>query len=240
MRSKRHAGEPMRDVGHRGGEFMFRLKKYADTVFEEKVIVQPEGTERGGVDVVKPEEPIKEIPHKPTLQPMASLSELKKTLKKALANDLGEAFELFYNTIDDNSSVTNLLINLQGQYNGMKKQENMGLSEPDFANRTYNRIRVALQDTVDKLEEDDLKPDALKASGTPVVVNNGNDQQVKVTISELERKGLESQLNILLKKLNFFLQQQAVINDPSQRFTLDMQIEETQQKVDEIKAKLGI
>jgi len=51
---------------------------------------------------------------------------------------------------------------------------------------------------------------------------------------------LENQLNILQKKLNFFLERQAVTSDPSQKFTLEMQIEETQQQINEAKGKLGI
>ena len=43
-----------------------------------------------------------------------------------------------------------------------------------------------------------------------------------------------------LEKLNFFLERQAVISDPSQKFSLEMQIEETQQQINEAKAKLGI
>jgi hypothetical protein len=99
--------------------------------------------------------------------------------------------------------------------------------------RTYNRIRVALTEMADRLDANDLKPGFLQTGGNG---DNGNAPQ----LGDLERKGLQVQLDILQKKLNFFLQQHAIISDPSQKFTLDMQIDETQQQIQEVKAKLGL
>lgn len=222
---------PLHGVGDRGGEFMFRLKEVANKVYEDNLIVKPEGTDRGGSNVRNnepdtPQEAVKEV--------FASIEDLRAVLKRYLADsEFEKAFHLYNKSVNGSSSMANTLISLQGQYNGMKKQKLQGLVGDDFATRIFNRIRVALTEMADSLEDSDLKADFLQKK-----IIDSTPQPSQLT--PLERQGLESQLNILQKKLNYFLQQQAVISDPSQKFTLEMQIQEAQQQVDEAKAKLGI
>lgn len=264
-------GESLRIPGNMGGEFMFRLKEIADQEIIEEVVVEdiPNGTMRGGggdAEEEEDEKPAVEEPKpKPKPKSLSSLEDVQKALKGYLANDeFEEAFELFEKVLNSSSRSSNTVISLQGQYNSMKRQRSQGTVGDDFAFRTFNRIRVALNEMTDDLEDDDLDPSALDGGGgnSPEVtveqlktqiealqkdLSSASDfvqsQKSKGTGSDLkalEMQGYESQLNILQKKLNFFLQEQAIISDPSQKFSLRMRIEQTQQEINEVKGKLGI
>lgn len=253
-------GESLRIPGNQGGEFMFRLKEYADKVIEEEVVLEDHGTDRGG----------KDVPPQTDLEPPSSvgdpvihnLSDLKTKLRGHLASDeFKKTFELFDKFLRDSSSSANLIISLQGQYNGMIRQQRAGTVNDSFAMQTFNRIRIALTELTNDLEEEDINADAYERDGRQEAsvedlkhriedlqkevdksldAVNAPQQDFASRLTDLERQGIQSQLNILQKKLNFFLERQAVISDPSQRFTLEMQIEETQQQINEAKAKLGI
>lgn len=54
-----------------------------------------------------------------------------------------------------------------------------------------------------------------------------------------EQDGLLQQREILVKKLNFLRKEYAIASDPSQRFTLEMQMEEAEKKLEEVKAKIA-
>ncbi len=252
-------GESLRIPGNQGGEFMFRLKEYADKVIEEEVILEDQGTDRGGTSV-QPSPP--EPPSSVADPVIHDLSDLKTKLRGHLASDeFEQAFELFNKFLRDSSGNANLIISLQGQYNGMKRQQRAGTVDNAFAMRTFNRIRIALTELTNDLEDGDINPDAYEQDGRQEasvedLKHRIEDLQKEVDksldavktpernfasrLTDLERQGIESQLNILQKKLNFFLERQAVISDPSQKFSLEMQIEETQQQINEAKAKLGI
>ncbi len=228
-------GDRLHGVGDRGGEFMFRLKEVANKIFEDNLVQpQPAPTTTRSTEPAQPTTPTDTPTVAPTPESFATLDKLAETLKRYLAeSEFEKAFGLFSKAVNDRSSVGNTLISLQGQYNGMRKQQTQGLVGDDFAMRTYNRIRVALTEMADRLDANDLKPGFLQTGGNG---DNGNAPQ----LGDLERKGLQAQLDILQKKLNFFLQQDAIISDPSQKFTLQMQIDETQQQIQEVKAKLGL
>lgn len=263
-------GESLRIPGNMGGEFMFRLKEIADQEIIEEVVVEDipnGGTMRGGSDVKEEEEKpeVEEPKPEPKPKSLSSLEDVQKALKGYLANDeFEEAFELFEKVLKSSSRSSNTVISLQGYYNSMKRQRNQGTVSDDFAFRTFNRIRVALNEMTDDLDNDDLSPSALDSSSgdnSEVTVeqlktqiealqkdlSKASDfvqsQKSNASVSDfnaLEMQGYENQLNILQKKLNFFLQEQAIISDPSQKFSLQMRIEQTQQEINEVKGKLGI
>ncbi len=54
-----------------------------------------------------------------------------------------------------------------------------------------------------------------------------------------ERDGLLEQKEILVKKLNHFRKKLAITSDAAQEFNLQMQIEETEKKLEEVKAKIA-
>lgn len=223
-------GESLRIKGNMGGEFMFRLKAFANEKVVETVPTSAvsDTPKRSVNEVPVPVQVVEPV------KPIHNLDDLRKRLKTLIASDeFEQAFDLLGQAIDENASISNSLISLQGQYNGMRKQQNQGTVSDDFANRTLNRIRIAVTDLVNKLKEDDITSGYFKKSttATPAAANN---------LSDLEREGLENQINILQNKLNFFLQQQAILSDASQKFTLQMQIDEVQKQIIDAKGKLGI
>lgn len=222
-------GESLRIKGNMGGEFMFRLKAFANEKVVETVPTSAiaDTPKRSVTEVPVPVQVVEPA------KPIHNLDDLKKRLKTLIASDEFEStFDLLGPAIDENAYIANSLISLQGQYNGMRKQQNQGTVSDDFANRTLNRIRIALTDLVNKLKEEDITSGYFnKAAAASAGANN---------LSDLEREGLQNQINILQTKLNFFLQQQAIISDASQRFTLQMQIEEVQKQISDAKGKLGI
>ena len=228
-------GASLHGVGDRGGEFMFRLKAVADKVYADNLIVKPTETSRGTPIAEETPEPVSQPVLEAASQPIHTLGDLQKRLKKLIAADEFEkAFEILSDAVNEDATVANTLISLQGQYNGIRKQQNQGTVSDDFAARTFNRIRVALTDITDKLELDDLNAGYLQ----PEPGNNvGN---VMNNISALERQGLENQIQILTQKLNFLREQQAISSDASQKFTLKMQIEEAEKQIQDAKSKLGI
>jgi len=170
-----------------------------------------------------------------TNRALRTLRDLQKHLKQLVAEDeFVKAFALFEQVFNDDSSVANTLISLQGQYNSNRKQQNQGTISDDFAARTFNRIRIALTDLADRLETEDLNPDFLQ------LAPGGNPGNVVSNLSAIERQGLLNQLDILQKKRNFLAEQLIIINDPTQKFTVQVQVEETDRQIQDTKTKLGI
>ncbi len=223
-------GAPMHGVGHRGGEFMFRLKEVADKVFEDNI-----GPIESGKSKAAAPTPVQTDNPAPAaaLEKMSNLEDVKRVVQAYIKEDDFEAaFEVLNRVIIEKSREYNTIISLQGQYNGAKRQQQQGIISEEFLFRTFNRVRIALTDVVKGLEDRDLNPKGLDTDLQTMATDD--------TLSELERQGLQNQLQLLQKKLNFFKQQLIVINDAAQKFTLEMQIEETENQIKEAKQKLGI
>lgn len=223
-------GAPMHGVGHRGGEFMFRLKEVADKVFEDNIGPIETGKSKAAAPTpVQTDNPAPAA----ALEKMSNLEDVKRVVQAYIKEDDFEAaFEVLNRVIIEKSREYNTIISLQGQYNGAKRQQQQGIISEEFLFRTFNRVRIALTDVVKGLEDRDLNPKGLDTDLQTMATDD--------TLSELERQGLQNQLQLLQKKLNFFKQQLIVINDAAQKFTLEMQIEETENQIKEAKQKLGI
>ncbi|MCB9350188.1 MAG: caspase family protein [Lewinellaceae bacterium] len=228
-------GAALQNVGDMGGEFMFRLKKFKDTVFEKPAekLATSGGGQRGG-PLPQPTEP-EEAPREKKPQPLRTLDDVRKRLKDYIReSEFEQAFELFNKIIDDRSSRENDVIMQQSQYSSITKQMRANLVDPNFSNITLNRIRFALNSIVDDLEVEDLKAGALQpGQPEPQGDNNGG-----AYLDELERQGLEQQAETLTRKLNYFRQELAKAYDASQKFALQEQINETERQLREIKGKL--
>ena len=225
-------GAALQNVGDMGGEFMFRLKEYKDTVFERPAEEpaatgsQGKGREAGPSTTATP------APEKKPA-PLRTLGDVRERLKDYIReSDFEKAFELFNRIIDDRSGRENDVIMQQSQYSSITKQMRNNLVDPSFANITLNRIRFALNSIVDDLEEEDLKAGVLQPEGGEGNNNGG------AYLNELERKGLEEQSETLTRKLNYFRQELARAYDAGQKFALQEQIEETERQLEEIKKKL--
>ncbi|MCB0570194.1 MAG: caspase family protein [Phaeodactylibacter sp.] len=227
-------GAALQNVGDMGGEFMFRLKAYKDTVFEKPADVpKTAATSRSGGDAEtemhEPEPPRPE----PQAAPLRTIEDVRERLKALLRDsDFKGVFELLNRIIDDRSRRENDIIMQQSQFSSINNQMRSGLIDPNFANITLNRIRFAMTSIIDELETEDLKAGALQPqSGTG---NNGG-----AYLDELERKGLQDQAETLQRKLNLFRQELIKAYDPNQKFALQEQIAETEKQLKEIREKLG-
>lgn len=231
-------GEAMHGVGHRGGQFMFRLKQFRDTVFEKPATAvrqpAPEGAARGTISSEPAE--TKE-PDRKKMEPLRTLQDLRARLKDYIReSEFKLAFDLFNQVIDDNSGRENDIIMQQSQFSSISKQIRDGLVDPNFAQVTLNRIRFALNSIADELGEDDLRPGALQPERAEAANNNSGNSSAY--LDELERQGLLQQAEILTKKLNFFRQEKARAFDAAQKFNLEEQIREIEGQLKEIREKL--
>ena len=235
-------GSFIKGVGDRGGQFMFRLKAYADHVFDEDIAEIQETNKRTTREEPQEEhvptttrttEPKKVEPEKP----LTSLADVKERLKKYLSRDDFEAaFDLLHEVLDpSNSRMENKLIMQQGRFNANEDDLEDGTASKSEYNRTKAQIRKAvLNGLVKDLEEDDIKPDFFKNASTSTTDNTA------VQLDETERKGLVKQADLLQQKINMFSEQLVIISDVAQKFTLKKQLEAAKEELAEIKSKLGI
>lgn len=83
-------------------------------------------------------------------------------------------------------------------------------------------------------------PSSRRSSEQPVVLTETRSTSVTMeAILDLERQGLKKQLEILIRRLNALRSDFAIINDPSQRFTVGEQIRLLEEEVEDIKNKLN-
>jgi hypothetical protein len=137
-------GEPMRNVGHRGGVFMFRLKGQAAPT----PLPEP-----------KPGTPSRSA--EPTAEESAqfkSLPALKKALIKHLsAGDLERALQLFDRVMSMDSYYFNDIILLQARFNDLSAEARRGILLKEQESVERNRIYYAALDYVKMLEESDVE-----------------------------------------------------------------------------------
>lgn len=166
---------------------------------------------------------------------MATLEQFKKQLQQYILQDDFESFFGHFNEHPPlNASIENLIINLQGQFNRLKRQELQGATSQQDIDRSYNGIRVSVLGVIETLDEGDVDVSSMPKEKEVVPpekpINN---------LSDLERSGLERQQEILQKKLNFFRERQASTADANQAFSLEMEIEKIVQEIEAIKLKLN-
>ncbi len=234
-------GEPIHGVGHRGGEFILRKKGFELT---EEDLQQREPLEpapvRGGGD--RPATPAPDGPAGPVAQTVASdpdhfesVEAVQASLKGHLmANELERVFKLFDRVLAGSSSVRNDLILQQAQYNGLIRDQNRGLIGYERVQQTTARIRNALIYYVDNLDAEDVKGEVLRPAAA-----GGNGDAPPAGLTEEERRGLEKQERLLTRKIDFFQQEMIKLSDANQRFSLQLQIEEAQERLEAVRKQLG-
>ena len=84
------------------------------------------------------------------------LQQIKKHLKSLLTSDMGKAMKKFESILNLDASLFNDLILQQGSFNGLKREQNRGIISEPNANRRQNRIRYALIEMIDMMEEEDV------------------------------------------------------------------------------------
>ncbi|MEN0004805.1 MAG: caspase family protein [Bacteroidota bacterium] len=157
-------GEAMFGVGHRGGEFMFRLKDAQFTVYEDNLIVANDGADKKATPT--PTEPSppppKPKPEPIDIQSIPNIRALQKTLLQLLAaDDFEQVFSILNEVISFDSKFSNTLILQQGRYNSVLREIEEGTVQRSDAKRTFNQVRVALDKNIRKLQDRDLEPGVL-------------------------------------------------------------------------------
>lgn len=140
-------GEPMRNVGHRGGVFMFRLKGQAAPT----PLPEPKpGTPSRSAEPAQ----------------FKSLPALKKALIKHLsAGDLERALQLFDRVMSMDSYYFNDIILLQARFNDLSAEARRGILLKEHESVERNRIYYAALDYVKMLEAGDVEEGVLETGG---------------------------------------------------------------------------
>ncbi len=230
-------GEPIFNVGHRGGEFLFIRQGHEKFLSEveayEETDETPETTRKGGPQGGGEEaapQPPPETP-KPVPDHFESVEALKSAAQRHLAqNEIERVFTLFDKVLDPNASLSNDLILTRGQYNGLQRDRVQGLVTEQQATLTLNRVRNALLYYVKRLEKEDLKPDALKPPEESAAPAAGEALATAAS--------LKDEAQNLRKKITFFKEEMERLTDPNQRFNLKLQIEEAETRLKEVESAL--
>lgn len=159
---------------------------------------------------------------------MPTLDDIKNELRGYIAeDDFEKAFDLFRRATNDESRLESDIILQQGQYNSIMRSARNGTAAPDQTERGLNRIRAALIEMADKMKESDLGNSANTGA-----VNSAS------ALSELERQGLQKQLELSIQRLNALREALAIQFDPNVKFALEKQIEGLEKEIEGIRKKL--
>ena len=158
---------------------------------------------------------------------MATLEQTKNTLKQSLVKDMAEGIEAFLEVLSTHSRRYNELLLQVGRFNQIKSEIRTGIIEPEDARIVKAQIAHALHSQIDELEEKDLKVQPIR---DPTLLDG---------INELEREGLNAQLELLVKKRNRIQEALAIENDPSRQFQYETQIERLNKQIAELKNQIG-
>lgn len=81
---------------------------------------------------------------------------------------------------------------------------------------------------------------AQRGEETSIFIETSRTTVTIESIANTERQGWEKQLDLWIRKKIFLESERAKINDTSQKFELDLEIEEAAQKINELKQRLGL
>ncbi len=214
-------GEPLQNVGHQGGQFVFYKKDYIPK--EKPNEQEPEtGTLKGSSSSMTTES-------KPQ-----TFDELKQDLKRRVAMDIGQVFDPLNNMLNPNSKYFNLLIVQQSSYNGISKNIREGIIEEKDARTSLNQITKAVTSYIDKFGIADLKPEFIPKSKSA----SNEPGNALHHLEELEQKELREQAEMLQRKLNLIRKKRVLEDDPSRKFKLEIDEKEAKQELEELKKLL--
>jgi hypothetical protein len=211
-------------IGDRGGMFYFFEKGYAPERPPKPSPVPKDDPVR---DTKPPEEPAIETPTPPVIR---GLSDLKKVLKDSLQiRDFEETFATVHKYLKTDSRAYNDWIFQQGRYSGIIRQQQKGLIDNDFAQRTYNQIAEALVYQIDKLKESDVN--------IPKELEPEKDGDTEIDsgpfwdkIHQLDLESLQRQAATWKEKIAYFEEEAPLITDIDQKFALKKKLEDAKNK----------
>lgn len=155
-------GEPLQNVGHHGGQFVFFRKDVQATKIEEELnqdeahLEKQEAEKTTERNVPKVEE--EPIPIKKEINPQMPIQEIIDLLKKSIIEgDFRKVFDDIEKVIASDASANSTLILLQSRYNSNRRNELNGTISQENLQLEYARITNALISTVLELRQEDLK-----------------------------------------------------------------------------------
>lgn len=150
---------------------------------------------------------------------------LKNQLKEKIAkNQFKAVFEQLKQQLSTSSSDLNIVINLQGQFSDAEKGQLQGMLSKEDASLIMNRIRDALLHIIDELPEN---------------LESAKDKTGTGNVSELEVSGWNTQVNLLVKKINRIRQALILEDDPGRQFKYEQQIEQLEVQLQQLKDRLN-
>lgn len=223
-------------VNSKGGEFMFRLKAFAKTAFEP---LEKKKEEVREPEVFRGSEEVKKAEMKKTYQ---NIKEIEKDAQKLIAlNEMDDAFQLMNLTIDENHDFFNYFVLLESQYSAYKRQVKRGDSTDRELERALNRVKNTFLSYLNELEED--KPIKNSIFGKLARINfkkyEEESQKVVSGISSLEKSSLQSEAEQLVRQIAFYRTELNNAYDTAKKFSLSEDIRKLEERLTEIKTKLG-
>ena len=145
---------------------------------------------------------------------------LKNHLKEQIAkNQFSEVFVQLKQQLGPTGADLNTVINLQGQFHSMEREQMQGLVSKEEASLTINRIRNALLSIIDELPEQPL----------PVEQDD---------LAELEASGWNTEAQLIVKKINRIREALVLEDDPARQFKYEQQVEKLENQLRALKDRL--
>ena len=236
-------GEPLQDVGHYGGQFVFYRKGYQPPILEQDNIsetapskIKGINLDEGNQDETTIEEPNESASVSDMPLIINNFSDLQNYLLDLLITDLKKALDSF-RTIskDDDSGIIQQL----ARYNSNTRDFSDGIITVEQRNRTNAQITNALKYMIQKLEEKEIHSDYLSKLGLDQKVDHLSSADTFPTdIQALEKSGLEAQAKLLMEKLNYIKSARIKETDASRQFAYDQEIADLEKELEKIKAQI--
>lgn len=160
-----------------------------------------------------------------------SLQTLKRQLRELAVKNLANGIERLQGSLDDKSTIKKDCLLLQGQFNALNRQRNLNLISSEEQMIAQNRILAGFLNLVDLIENEDLKT---REKSSKISFNN-----VELDLDQLERSGLKSQAELIIKKLNKLKQALLLTSDASVEFKYEQLIAELELQLQSIKDQLN-
>ena len=216
-------GEPLHDVGHYGGQFIFYKKGYmpnrSTSTPPKTVSITPTPPETTAVK-----------------KSFKDLNDLKIYLKILVEEDIGQALKVYKSSLASDSRKINDIIGQLGRYNRSTKDFNSGLSIMEQRNIAYARIRYALTQMIDDLKQEDIG--IAYETGKQMEYENTKGETIQLDLEQLEQKGLQQRATLLIEKIHRLQEALDLEDDPTRSFKYEKQLEQAEEQLRVIKEQI--
>ncbi len=212
-------GEPLYNVGHQGGQFIF-YKKEITVSATDTIKIQPAGNTKSVREEVPPKvDPAPTLTPTPPVkaQPYESLGALKATLKAA-ADDIPQVLELLNKSVKVDGRRGDELILLRSQYKALAEQQRLGTLSFEQNGLRSRQLLSSILSLINILKAVDIKEG--------VIVSSTND------ITTLEREAMSNMEKLMVQKINFLEKKLLLETDASVQFKLQYEIKEWKEKLE--------